>query len=273
MYTIIFTSVDHCYANALLGALIRRGVFAGQRVLVLEQHGLMLGKTKLDGLVRYLRVSGPAYVCWQIAKQYLFILMRFLRSLQGRQSSLYYPYWKLPGVTLKRMRCPRLSTPAAIAFIAKRKPDLILSLYSKDVIPERIFSLPPRGCVNLHPAPLPLYRGISPTFWMLARGETVAGVTLHVVDAGLDTGPIIAQRLFSTKGFTDEHALYLQATRYGAQLVEDFVKRVARGGWRKLKVTSHPKAGSYYRLPTRDAVRAFFGRGCKFFAFHDFLRL
>ncbi|MBI3955741.1 hypothetical protein HY339_00640 [Candidatus Gottesmanbacteria bacterium] len=268
MHTIILTSADHCYANALLGLLIRGRVFEGQRVLVMEQYGLMPGKTKLEGLVRYLGVSGVAYVCWQIAKQNLFVFMRFLRAIQGKQRSVYYPYWKLPGATLKRMICPRLSSPEAIAFIKKQKPDLILSLFSKDVIPKEIFSLPSRGCVNLHPAPLPLYRGISPTFWILARGEITAGVTLHMVDKGLDTGAIIAQRLFSTKGFTDEHALYMQATRYGARLVEDFVKGALNG--KRPRLTPNPAQGSYFRLPTREAVRDFFARGARFFAWRDF---
>ncbi|MBI5620869.1 hypothetical protein HY949_03760 [Candidatus Gottesmanbacteria bacterium] len=273
MHFLIVTSVDHCYANILLGVLLRRGVFARHRVTVLEQHGLIPGKTKLDGLLRYLRISGFPYVSGQIVKQYLFQTVRLLRSIQGRQSSVYYPYWHLSGPQVVRMRCPHLASAEVIALMGKLKPDCILSLYSKEVIPERMFSFPRLGCVNLHPAPLPFYRGISPTFWILARGEQTAGVTLHRVDRGLDTGPIISQKLFPAKGYTDEHALYLAATRYGATLVEDFITSLSRGKHKRMKLRPNPKAGSYYRLPTRGAVNEFFRRGCRFFRWRDFFRL
>lgn len=273
MNILILTSADHCYANALLGMIIRRGVFTPHKVLVLEQHGLVPGKTMIDGLWRYLRVSGLRYVWWQMAKQFLFQCVRDLSGWLGKRQSLYFPYWRLTGVTLKRRPCPRLSTPEALAIIEAFHPDLILSLYSRDFIPERIFSLPRRGCVNLHPAPLPWYRGVSPTFWMLAQGEERAGVTLYVVDRGYDTGSIIAQRLFPTKGIKSEHALYMKATRYGAALVENFIKSVTRKRAKKITFTPNRKKGSYKSLPTKEAVRAFITRGCRFFSLAEFYHL
>lgn len=273
MHSIIFTSADHCYANALLGGLVRRGVFDGHTVLVLEQHGLIPGKTKLEGLIKYLRVSGISYVGWQIAKQLLFQLVRAVSSFFNERASPFFPYWRLAGAGgITRESCPRLSTPEAIARVRAFAPDLILSLYSKDIIPERIFSLPKKGCVNLHPAPLPYYKGISPTFWILARGDKTAGVSLHHVDAGIDTGKIIAQTLFPVASMKDEHALYMKATMLGASLVEEFMKGISRGGRSRMKQKAQRQEGSYFRLPTRDAVGDFFACGCRFFTIQDFIR-
>jgi methionyl-tRNA formyltransferase len=53
---------------------------------------------------------------------------------------------------------------------------------------------PPLGVLNVHPSLLPAGRGPEPIFWTLRRGEATTGVTVHRMDAGLDTGPIIAQR-------------------------------------------------------------------------------
>jgi methionyl-tRNA formyltransferase len=52
---------------------------------------------------------------------------------------------------------------------------------------------PPLGILNVHPSLLPAGRGPHPVFWTLRRGERVSGVTVHRMDAGLDTGPIVAQ--------------------------------------------------------------------------------
>lgn len=260
MNIIVFTSADHCYANALLNLLIRRGSFKDHSVVVLEQRGIVPGKSKLAGLWRYLSVAGGRYVFWQVVKKYLFVFVRFLRSIFSRKSSLYYPYWK-HGIS--RQDCPHLLWPATTAFIQSFHPDLILSLFSKEIIPERIFTIPPRGCINLHPAPLPHFRGVSPTFWILANGEKTAGVTLHVIDAGIDTGRIISQKLFATSGIATEHALYMKATALGATMVSDFLGK-------KITTKNNPRKGSYYSIPTKEAVKEFYARGHSFFRWKEF---
>ncbi len=264
MNILVLTSADHCYANVLLNILIRGGIFSNHSVVVLEQYGIVPGKSKLFVLRRYLSVAGISYVFRQVLKQYSFEFMRWLRDKQGRRESIYFPYWKQADVSLERYHCPRLANPEAVEFIKKFHPDVILSLFSKEIIPKSIFSLALGGCVNLHPAPLPYYRGVSPTFWILANGEKTAGVTLHAVDAGMDTGKIISQRKFPTNGIVTEHALYMRATVLGAGLVADFLTK-------KHRFMKNPKKGSYYSLPTKDAVSRFFGNGCKFFRLKEFI--
>jgi peptidoglycan/xylan/chitin deacetylase (PgdA/CDA1 family) len=54
-----------------------------------------------------------------------------------------------------------------------------------------IFQIPPLGCVNLHKGKVPDYRGMPPGFWELYDGQASAGVTVHFIDAGLDTGDVL----------------------------------------------------------------------------------
>src|SRR6266545_4679095 len=54
-------------------------------------------------------------------------------------------------------------------------------------------SIPRLGCVNVHPSFLPRYRGPSPIGWQLFNGEAFLGVTLHRMDVGFDTGPVLLQ--------------------------------------------------------------------------------
>ena len=60
-------------------------------------------------------------------------------------------------------------------------------------LPRPAREIPPLGILNIHPSLLPVGRGPEPVFWTLRRGEPVTGVTVHRMDAGFDTGPIVAQ--------------------------------------------------------------------------------
>jgi methionyl-tRNA formyltransferase len=60
-------------------------------------------------------------------------------------------------------------------------------------LPRDAYETPPLGILNVHPSLLPAGRGPEPVFWTLRRGEPATGVTVHRMDAGFDTGPIVAQ--------------------------------------------------------------------------------
>ena len=66
---------------------------------------------------------------------------------------------------------------------------------------EALTQLPP--VLNIHTALLPDYRGPTPEFWQLDHGATQSGVTIHRIDAGVDTGPIVAQRSFPLAAWHD----------------------------------------------------------------------
>ncbi len=74
------------------------------------------------------------------------------------------------------------------------KPDLILSLYYRDFIPEEIFSRAKFGAYNMHGSYLPHYRGRAPLNWAIINGENYSGVSLHVLEKKFDTGAIVDQQ-------------------------------------------------------------------------------
>ena len=75
--------------------------------------------------------------------------------------------------------------------VAGLKPDLILSLYYRNLIPPSIFSQASLGAYNMHGSYLPAYRGRAPLNWSIVNGEDHCGVTLHVLEEGFDTGDIV----------------------------------------------------------------------------------
>lgn len=76
----------------------------------------------------------------------------------------------------------------------KFSPDLIVSYNYRHILKKEIFSIPKFGTVNMHISYLPYNRGADPNLWSHIEG-TPSGVTIHLIDEGIDTGPIITQKL------------------------------------------------------------------------------
>jgi hypothetical protein len=88
------------------------------------------------------------------------------------------------------LRVPTLNGPAARA--ALTGVEIALSL-DNALISEATFSTPDHGTLNVHHGAVPGYRGGPPVFWELADGQAAVGFTIHRIDAGIDTGPVIAR--------------------------------------------------------------------------------
>lgn len=98
------------------------------------------------------------------------------------------------GVPARRFSGKR---PELATFVRNCAPDLIWITDYRYLLPETIIALAPLGAVNLHPSLLPRYRGRAPVNWGILHGEKRFGLTAHFVDAGMDTGDIIAQREYT----------------------------------------------------------------------------
>ncbi len=101
----------------------------------------------------------------------------------------------------------------------------VVAAYGK-LLPAEVLALPPHGCLNIHPSLLPKYRGPSPVVSALLDGVDETGVTLMLLDEGMDSGPIIAQQKLTLTGDETAESLTLQLFRMGADLLID-----ALGPW------------------------------------------
>jgi methionyl-tRNA formyltransferase len=90
------------------------------------------------------------------------------------------------GLSVKSTEAERIISDIA--------PDLIVVSSFNQIIPVNIIRLPRKGVINIHPSLLPAYRGATPTFWALAKGEQRSGVTAHFIeDEKVDCGRVICQ--------------------------------------------------------------------------------
>ena len=73
-------------------------------------------------------------------------------------------------------------------------PDLIVVCAYGKILPKELLEIPKFGCWNIHASLLPKYRGASPINWAILEGEKETGITIILMDEGLDTGPILLQK-------------------------------------------------------------------------------
>jgi methionyl-tRNA formyltransferase len=157
--------------------------------------------------------------------------------------------------------------------------DVILNIHSLFIINKEVVSTPRIGCFNMHPGPLPRYAGLNAVSWAIYRGETSHGVTIHKMEPGIDTGPIVYQELFDIDDADTGLKLSAKCIRSGIALVlrlmetasadpaaipltpQDLTKREYFG-------REVPYEGRlFWSLPAREIVN--FVRACDFFPFHS----
>ncbi len=84
--------------------------------------------------------------------------------------------------------------------LAALAPDIIVVAAYGKLLPPAVLALPPHGCLNLHPSLLPRHRGPTPVPTAILEGDETTGVTLMLLDQGMDTGPVVAQTEHLLKG-------------------------------------------------------------------------
>ncbi len=130
----------------------------------------------------------------------------------------------------------RLRAPEAIATILALEPALVVLADYGQIVPPALLDLP-HGALNLHPSALPRWRGAAPVPATIAAGDASTGVTLMRMDAGLDTGPIVARVDVPLRG--DERAPDLEArlAEVAAELLDDRL-----GAWIRGELEAVPQA-------------------------------
>lgn len=115
---------------------------------------------------------------------------------------------------------------------ASHDPDLVISAGFMRVVGEEFLARFGGRFVNTHPALLPSFPGAHGVRDALAYGAKVTGCTVHFVDDGVDTGPVIAQSAVEVREEDDESALHERIKDVERRLLVEVVGRLARDGYR-----------------------------------------
>ncbi|MSR29127.1 MAG: bifunctional UDP-4-amino-4-deoxy-L-arabinose formyltransferase/UDP-glucuronic acid oxidase ArnA [Phycisphaerales bacterium] len=123
----------------------------------------------------------------------------------------------------------RLDHPIWLDRIKAMKPDLLLSFHYRNMVGPKVRTLFPKGCINLHSALLPRYRGRCPINWVLVNGETETGVTLHFMEDKADAGDIIAQQRVAIAEDDDARSLTANIARASGELLAKTIPLIKSG--------------------------------------------
>ena len=143
---------------------------------------------------------------------------------------------------------PRIRSDDAIEAIRDLRPDLAVLADYGQIIPQALLEVPRHGILNVHPSLLPRHRGASPIPATILAGDQETGVTLIAMDAGLDTGPIVAVDRWGLKGDETASELEARAAGAGAGLVSKSIGPWLMG---EIEVTPQPSEGATLTRPLR----------------------
>jgi methionyl-tRNA formyltransferase len=123
----------------------------------------------------------------------------------------------------------RIKSDEAFEYFNLIAPDAVVIIAYGQIIPQRLIEIPRLGWINLHGSLLPKYRGAAPIHRAIINGEARTGLTTMLIDAGLDTGPMMLK--FETEIGPDETApaLYARLADAGAPLVAETLRALERG--------------------------------------------
>ena len=116
-----------------------------------------------------------------------------------------------------------------ISELRELKPDLIVVVAYGQILPQAILDLPKSGCLNVHASLLPKYRGASPIQSAILNGETETGVTIMKMDAGLDTGGILAQARTPILPEDNSQTLHDRLAQLGGELLVEIIPDYVAG--------------------------------------------
>jgi hypothetical protein len=134
------------------------------------------------------------------------------------------------------------------------RPDLVISARFSLIFPRRVIEAVPLGIINVHPGALPGYRGLFAPFWQILRREPELGCTVHYVDPGIDTGPVLGVARVPMDPSRSLMAHTAALYRGGVAIAAEAAAMIARGT--RPAGTPQPAGGTYYRFPAPEDFAA-----------------
>lgn len=197
----------------------------------------------------------------------IFGLIFFVRYSLRYIRALVSPGYSVKNV-LARHKIPiiplleSINSEKSLKLISDKNPDLLVSIGGNQIFKKTLIELAGFGCLNLHTAALPKYRGLMPSFWVLKNQERFTAVSVFYVDEGIDSGPILVQERVEIDGQSQEE-LINQTKKIGMDCIVKAISKIQTND-----ITTIPNDDNhmtYYSFPTKDDVREFRRVGAKFF--------
>ncbi|MCL4250060.1 MAG: methionyl-tRNA formyltransferase [Anaerolineae bacterium] len=113
----------------------------------------------------------------------------------------------------------KLRKPEAIETLRQWQADVYVVAAFGQILPQDVLDIPPHGALNIHASLLPRWRGAAPIQAAIRAGDTVSGITIMKLDAGLDTGPMLIRRAIALASDETGQSLHDKLSQLGGDLL------------------------------------------------------
>jgi methionyl-tRNA formyltransferase len=228
---VIFLGMQSNFSHPSLRALLAAGVEVSAVVLSAAQN------EQGGPALRLLEPPGRRRTLLPVNQSFLHT------GLQQLAWDRHIPLWEVA----------RLDDPAVADLFTNSQPDLICVACFPHFIPSTLLNIPRLGVLNVHPSLLPDNRGPEPLFWTFRLGQEHTGVTIHLMEEKLDSGPILAQEALEVPEGISYAELEQQAAELGGALLAQAVADLMSG-------QAHPRPqdesqSHYYPYPSNQHGR------------------
>jgi len=129
-----------------------------------------------------------------------------------------------------------LKLTEALSSLADLQPDVIVVAAFGQILPQSVLDIPRYGCINIHPSLLPKFRGASPVASAILSGEEFTGVSIMLLDAGMDTGPVLTRAAVPVSLEDNTGSLTGRLSLIAAHLLQE-----ALTGWWRREIVPQPQ--------------------------------
>ena len=255
MRIIILTQNENLYlpnSFATVCKALRSDIVCIVSAPAMSTHG---GAVK--GFLRHFRlfgITGTAIMSSRvIAAKLKALLQRPFYSIKAVGDHFVIPFYHINKINSDEFQ----------RILDKYEPELLISISCPQIIGKKIRERFAMGCINVHGAPLPKYRGLMPAFWVLRNGEAKTATTVHDLGAKLDDGDIILQREVEILPDDTWDSLVRKNKAAGAQALIDAVRQIKDGSVKR-KPNLEEEA-TYFSFPTAKDRKSFIQAGRRFF--------
>jgi predicted ATP-grasp superfamily ATP-dependent carboligase/folate-dependent phosphoribosylglycinamide formyltransferase PurN len=213
--------------------------------------------------------TGLRHTIFKVLVYGVFRLMRIMSKLLPVIPNYYSSYLWAQKNNINHVFSKNINSPEIIEQIKTANPDLIISVSMNQIINKEILQIPLKKCINVHCAPLPLFAGMSPYVWVLAKNENHSAATIHYMEEGLDEGDIIVQKIVEVVEKDSAFALFYRCCMEARKLLNITVDQIENES-----VTSFQQDLSkrtYFSWPSKKCIKELYENDFRLATAKDFI--
>jgi methionyl-tRNA formyltransferase len=259
MRVMILTQDESLYLPASLAVVCRE---LGERIVaIVTAPAMSTHGGSVRGLLKHMRVFGMRGT-WQMATRVITAKLRDRLCSPTPDGPFFSVKAVADAFEIPYCHVDKMKSGEFEEVLKCHVADLLISISCPQIIGREVRNHFPRGCINVHGAPLPKYRGLMPAFWALKNGEKETASTVHDLAAKLDDGDIILQRVVAIEADETWDSLVRKTKAAGAKALVDAVLQIEDGTVRRRP--NPEEESTYFSFPTPKDGREF-RRSGKFF--------